>query len=126
MSHIHTICHVTHINQNPTKMHTTTHKRKIAHGTPRPPPWSVRWSWELILLNHRELEGGGLTGANCEIFHSVAVYCLLDSSVEPGQQPCICARTVSTQAARDHRNHPRLAPINSLFQFSENARKLKG
>jgi len=75
------------------------------------------------LEHRRELEGGGLTGANCELFHSVAVCCLLDSSIEPGQPPCICARTVSSQAARDHRTRPRLSPINLLFQSSENARK---
>ena len=95
-------------------------------------PCRVRWPVRLPMVcamvlgidaleHRRELEGGGLTGANCELFHSVAVCCLFGSSIEPGQPPCICARTVSSQAARDHRT--RLSPINLVFQSSENARK---
>ena len=74
--------------------------------------------------HRRELEGGGLIGANSEIIDSAAACCLLDSSVEPDQQPCISARTVSTQAARDHWNRPRLANVSLLFHSSKNAHKL--
>jgi len=88
------------------------------------PPLVCAMVLEIDALAHcRELDGGGLTGANCELFDSVAVCCLLGSSIEPGQPPCICARTVSPQAARDHRTRPRLSPINLVFQFSANARK---
>jgi len=60
----------------------------------------------------RELEGGGLTGANTEIIHSAAACRLLDSGAASGQQPCISARTVSTLDARVHRN---LSTFDSTF-----------
>jgi len=72
----------------------------------------------------REYEGGGLTGANSEISHSAAACRLLDSSAEPGQQHCISARIVSTQAARDHGNRPCIAINIPLLQSSQNAREL--
>jgi len=51
---------------------------------------------------------------------SGAACCLLDSSAEPAQQICIGACIVSSQTATDHREHPRVAPIDPSMQFSQN------
>ena len=50
----------------------------------------------------RDLEGGGLTGANTENIHSASAYFLLVSGAASGQQPRICVRTVSTLHAAVH------------------------
>ena len=76
-----------------------------------------------MLLINRELKVRRAQRRQVGIFRSACGLCLLDSRVEPGQQLCISACTVSTQTARDHRTRPRLGPVNLLLQSSENARK---
>jgi len=89
------------------------------------PPLVHQMVLEIDAPEHsREYEGGGLIGANSEISHSAAACRLLDSSVEPGQQSCVSARIVSTQAARDHGNRPCIANNIPLLQSAQNAREL--
>jgi len=72
---------------------------------------------------NRELQVRRAQRRQVGIFRSAGGSCLLDSRVEPGQQLCISACTVSTQTTRDHRTRPRLGPVNLLLQSSENARR---